>query len=224
MGRIFLIEDDPDLAHLITYNLSKVGFEVKTFGRATDFFRSVEREVPDLILVDVMLPDTDGFRIVKFLKNRADLRHVPVIFLTARTSEEDKIRGFDLGADDYITKPFSIKELIARIRAVLRRFKGEEEGRILEVGGVRLDREAMRVEVDGREVRLTPAEFRILEILMRNYGRPVTRLRIIEELWGIDRETTQRAVDVHIKHIRDKLGRWARLIKTVRGVGYKLER
>ncbi len=224
MVKVFLIEDDQDLADLISYSLSRSGFEVKVFSRAIDFFREIERSSPDVILVDIMLPDLDGFRVVRFLKNRADLRHIPVLFLTARSSEEDKLKGFDLGADDYITKPFSIKELVARIRAVLRRVRGDLEGKVLEVEGIRLNAETMRVEVDGREVRFTPAEFRILEILMRNYGKPVSRMRIIEELWGIDRDTTERAVDVHIKHIRDKLGRWSRLIKTVRGVGYKLER
>lgn len=224
MVKVFLIEDDQDLADLISYSLSRSGFEVKVFSRAIDFFREIERSSPDVILVDIMLPDLDGFRVVRFLKNRADLRHIPVLFLTARSSEEDKLKGFDLGADDYITKPFSIKELVARIRAVLRRVRGDLEGKVLEVEGIRLNAETMRVEVDGREVRFTPAEFKILEILMRNYGKPVSRMRIIEELWGIDRDTTERAVDVHIKHIRDKLGRWSRLIKTVRGVGYKLER
>ncbi len=215
--RIFLVEDDDDIAFVVREALEGEGFSVERFSRALDFFRTVEREAPDLVIVDVMLPDLEGFRIAGFLRNRPDLSRVPVIFLTARTSEEDKLRGFELGADDYITKPFSVRELIARVRAVLRRSGRERGGRVFRIDGLEVDTERVRVKVDGREVRLTPSEFRILRILLENYGKPVSRERLSES------GAVDRAVDVHIKHLRDKLGECGRWIRTVRGFGYKFE-
>jgi len=215
--RIFLIEDDRDIAFVVSESLRREGYEVRSFSRGLDFYPAVERESPDLVVIDVMLPDHDGFRVARFLKNRPDLRGVPLIFLTARSSEEDRLRGFELGADDYITKPFSIREFLARVRAVLRRAGAGD--RIFRTEGLEIDLEAVRVRVDGREVRLTPSEFGILRLLVKNYGLPLSRGRILEEIGGW--EATDRTVDVHIKHIRDKLGRYGRLIKTVRGFGYR---
>ena len=221
--KIFLIEDDEDIALVVREALKSQGFEVELFLRALEFFRAVEKEIPDLVIIDVMLPDFDGFRIANFLKNRPDLSDIPVIFLTARVSEEDKLRGFDLGADDYITKPFSVKELIARVNAVLRRAGKKKEGKVFRVNGLELDAEKVRVTVEGEEVKLTPSEFKILKFLLENYGRPVSRERLIESVWGYDHEASDRTVDVHIKHLRDKLGEYGRYIKTVRGFGYKFE-
>lgn len=221
--RVFLIEDDEDIALLIGEALRKEGFSVDHFSRAMDFFSRIEKEIPDLVIIDVMLPDLDGFRIARFLKNRPDLSDIPVIFLTARASEEDKLKGFDLGADDYITKPFSMRELVARVNAVLRRVGKVKGSGIFNFGGLLVDTERVKVSVDKKEVKLTPSEFRILRFLLENYGRPVSRERMIEEVWGLGRDTTDRTVDVHIKHLRDKLGRYGRFIKTVRGFGYKFE-
>ncbi len=221
--KIFLIEDDEDIALAVEEALRREGFIVKRFYRALDFFSSVEREAPDLVIIDVMLPDFDGFRIARFLKNRPDLAEVAVIFLTARISEEDKLRGFELGADDYITKPFSLRELVARVNAVIRRVNGRK-GKLFRIEGLEVDFERVRVSVDGREVRLTPSEFRILKCLVENYGKPVSRDRIIEEVWGFARDPVDRTVDVHIKHLRDKLGAYGAFVKTVRGFGYKFER
>ncbi len=221
--KIFLIEDDEDIALAVEEALRREGFIVKRFPRALDFFSSVEREAPDLVIIDVMLPDFDGFRIARFLRNRPDLAEVAVIFLTARISEEDKLRGFELGADDYITKPFSLRELVARVNAVIRRVNGRK-GKLFRIEGLEVDFERVRVSVDGKEVRLTPSEFRILKCLVENYGKPVSRDRIIEEVWGFARDPADRTVDVHIKHLRDKLGAYGAFVKTVRGFGYKFER
>ncbi len=221
--KIFLIEDDEDIALAVEEALRREGFIVKRFPRALDFFSSVEREAPDLVIIDVMLPDFDGFRIARFLRNRPDLAEVAVIFLTARISEEDKLRGFELGADDYITKPFSLRELVARVNAVIRRVNGRK-GKLFRIEGLEVDFERVRVSVEGREVRLTPSEFRILKCLVENYGKPVSRDRIIEEVWGFARDPADRTVDVHIKHLRDKLGAYGAFVKTVRGFGYKFER
>ena len=221
--KVFLVEDDEDVALLVEEALKKEGFEVKCFKKAMEFFSSIEKEVPDLVIIDVMLPDIEGFRIARFMKNRPDLSKVPIFFLTARVSEEDKIRGFELGADDYVTKPFSLRELVARVKAVLRRYgKGKGEG-VFRVGGLEVDTGRVKVFVEGREVRLTPSEFKILCFLIENCGKVVTRERIIEEVKGPYGDVTERSVDVHIKHIRDKLGSYGKLIKTVRGFGYKFE-
>jgi len=223
MERIALIEDDKDLAFLIKLNLEKEGFSVQHFERATPFFNFISENPVDLVLIDIMLPDIDGFRIANFLKSRADLKDIPVIFITAKGEEEDKLKGFELGADDYITKPFSIRELIARVRAVLKRYKKVSESKVLKYEGVELHTDGQKVFVDGNEVYFTPAEFKILKILMENYGRPVSRSFLVEKLWDYERDTTERAIDVHVKHIRDKLGKYRNFIKTVRGVGYKFE-
>ena len=221
--RVFLIEDDDDIALVVREALKSQGFEVDRFLKALEFFRAVEKETPDLVIIDIMLPDFDGFRIANFLKNRPDLSDIPVIFLTARISEEDKLKGFDLGADDYITKPFSVKELIARVNAVLRRAGKKKEGKVFKVDGLEVDTEKVKVMVGGKEVKLTPSEFKILKFLLENYGKPVSRDRLIEMVWGYEHEAGDRTVDVHIKHLRDKLGDYGRFIKTVRGFGYKFE-
>ena len=221
--KVFLIEDDEDIALVVKEALKSQDFEVDHFLKALEFFRAVEKETPDLVIIDIMLPDFDGFRIANFLKNRPDLSDIPVIFLTARISEEDKLKGFDLGADDYITKPFSVKELIARVNAVLRRAGKKKEGKVFKVDGLEVDTEKVKVMVGGKEVKLTPSEFKILKFLLENYGKPVSRDRLIDMVWGYDHEAGDRTVDVHIKHLRDKLGDYGRFIKTVRGFGYKFE-
>ncbi len=223
MTRIFILEDDEDIALSVSEALKTQGFNVCSFKRATEFYSAVEKEKPDLVIIDIMLPDFDGFRVARFLKNRADLSDIPIIFLTARIGEEDKLKGFEIGADDYITKPFSLKELIARIKAILRRYGKSEKGKVYKIEGIELDAERVKVFVDGKEVQLTPSEFKILKFLMENYGKPVSRERIIEKVWGLGRDATDRTVDVHIKHLRDKLGAYGRFIKTVRGFGYKIE-
>ena len=223
MRKIAVIEDDPDLSSLIKYNLEREGFEVKTFPRATDFFNSLQKESYDLVLIDIMLPDFDGYRIANFMKSRPDLKDVPLIFITAKGAEEDKLKGFELGADDYITKPFSIKELIARIRAVLRRYEGKITSKVYEFKELKIYPEKRKVFLGEEEVYLTPTEFKILLKLVENYGKPISRERLLEEIQEFGRESIERTIDVHIKHIRDKLKDYKYLIKTVRGFGYKFE-
>ncbi len=221
-GSVFLVEDDEDIALVVSESLKGEGYSVRSFSRGLDFYPAVEEETPDLVVLDIMLPDHDGFRIARFLKNRPDLNRVPLIFLTARGSEEDRLRGFELGADDYIAKPFSVKEFLARVRAVMRRAGKLTPSGYFRLEGLEIDLPGVRVKVDGEEVRLTPSEFRILKLLVENYGVPLSRGRILEELG--DRSATDRTVDVHIKHLRDKLGRYRGFVKTVRGFGYKFER
>ncbi len=223
MRKIAVIEDDPDLSFLIKLNLEREGFEVHTFSRATDFFHSALKDNYSLALVDIMLPDFDGYRIAKFLRSRPDLKDIPLIFITAKCGEEDKLKGFELGADDYITKPFSLKELIARIKAVLRRYEGRITSKVYEFKDLKVFPEEKRVFLKGEEIHLTPAEFKILLRLIENYGKPVSRERLLEEIQEFGRESTERTIDVHIKHIRDKLKEYKRFIKTVRGFGYKFE-
>jgi len=222
MRKIALLEDDGDLSYLIRYNLEREGYGVECLFSLSELKEKLEELEADLFLVDVMLPDGDGFRAVQLLKSHPRFAKKPVLFLTARGGEEDKLRGFELGADDYVTKPFSFKELSARIRAVLKRC-GEEERKTYRLKGLKVDGEARRVFVDGREVHLTPAEFEILWLLLENYGKTLSRERIVDHLWTLGRDSSERAVDVHVKHIRDKLGPYREFIKTVRGVGYRLE-
>ncbi len=223
MLKIFIVEDDEDLSFIIAEALKKQNYRVICFHRSLEFFSYIEKEKPDLLIVDIMLPDFDGFRIVRFLKNRPDLKDIPVIFVTAKISEEDKLRGFELGADDYVTKPFSIRELVARVNAVIRRSKALKRKGIYIFEGFELDTERIKVKVEGKDINLTHSEFKILSCLVENYGKPLSRDRIIEEVWGIGKDVTDRTVDVHIKHIREKLGNYAKYIKTVRGFGYKFE-
>lgn len=223
MERIFIVEDDEDIALVVSETLRADGYATSVFGRAMDFYRAVEDQKPDLVLIDVMLPDFDGFRIGRFLRSRPDLREIPIIFITAKVSEKDKLTGFEVGADDYITKPFSLKELVARVKAVLRRAgKMRSEG-VLTFGDLEIDTKRVRVTLKGNEIKLTPSEFKILKLLAENHGIPLGRDKIIEEVWGLDRDATDRTVDVHIKHLRDKLRGYGSLIKTVRGFGYKFE-
>ncbi len=220
---LFLLEDDKDIALFVSENLKKEGYQVRHFTRATELFSAIKEEIPELVIIDIMLPDFDGFRVARFIRNNSQTREVPIIFMTARTAEEDKLKGFELGADDYITKPFSVKELMARVNAVLRRYGKLKRKGILSAGGIELDTERVKVYVEGREIKLTPSEFKILRCLMENYGKAVSRDRIIEDVWGLGRDATDRTVDVHIKHLRDKLGEYSGYIKTIRGFGYKFE-
>jgi two-component system phosphate regulon response regulator PhoB/two-component system alkaline phosphatase synthesis response regulator PhoP len=221
---IAVIEDEPDLAALISSHLRREGFRVETFGDAERFFRFLQKKIPDLVLLDLMLPDMDGLDVCKTLKRNDEWRAVPVIMATAKAEETDKILGLELGADDYVTKPFSLKELAARIRAVLRRAEPAERPAVLEIGaGLILDAERFEVRRDGTPLDLTSTEFRILRLLASKKGRVCSREQILDALWGNDKIVLDRTVDVHIKNLRNKLGPAAGLIKNIRGVGYKVD-
>jgi two-component system OmpR family response regulator/two-component system phosphate regulon response regulator PhoB len=218
--KVLIVEDDRDLLELLSYNLSKEGYEVSAVLRGKDAIKTLEEEKPDLIILDVMLPDLDGFRIAQYVKNSEELKEVPIIFLTAKDMERDKLKGFSIGADDYITKPFSMRELLARVRAVLRRVKKERSMERLTIGSITVDFEKKEVRRGDELIELTPTEFLILQALAENYGRPVSREYIVERV--LRREVFDRTVDVHIKKLREKLGEEGKAIQTVRGFGYKL--
>jgi DNA-binding response OmpR family regulator len=221
---IAVIDDEPDILELVSIHLRKSGFRVKEFLDADGFYRSLHTELPDLIVLDLMLPDTDGFEVCKHLKRQNDYSQIPIIMLTARAEETEKVLGLELGADDYVTKPFSPRELVARVKAVLRRKgKPEEPKRILIGDVLSLDAERYEVELAGKKIELTSTEFRILHLLASKKGRVFSREQILQHLWGDDKMVLDRTVDVHIKHLREKLGSAAAFVRNIRGVGYKLE-
>ncbi|MCD6353617.1 MAG: response regulator transcription factor [Proteobacteria bacterium] len=222
---IAVVEDEADIVELVSLHLKKSGFRVKGFQDGDIFFKSLNKQIPDLIILDLMLPDTDGLDICKYLKRKDEFSSIPIIMLTAKDGEMDKVLGLELGADDYVTKPFSPKELVARVKAVLRRKSEQtEESRIIQIGKlITMDLEKYEVAVEGKKIELTSTEFRILQLLASRKGRVFTRDNILDYLWGNEKAVVDRTVDVHIKHLREKLGSAKTLIKNIRGIGYKLE-
>ncbi len=226
MGQyIAVIDDEPDILELVALNLRKSGYRVREFEEVEPFYRSLKTESPDLIILDLMMPDVDGFEVCKYLKNHEPLSLIPIIMLTARTEETDKVLGLELGADDYVTKPFSPRELTARVKAILRRHgrKEEDTKKIIIENLLVIDLEKYEVEVDGMKVELTPTEFRVLQLLASKRGRIQSRDQILTFLWGEEKYVIDRTIDVHIRHLREKLGRAAPFIRNVRGLGYKLD-
>ena len=223
--QIFVVEDEPDILELVTINLERAGFTVKFFENAGMFLKKLEVKKPDLIILDLMLPDADGFDICKHLKSTDDTRSIPIIMLTARVDEVDRILGLELGADDYVTKPFSVKELVARVKVVLRRSIEEPEKARIEIaeGALLIDSEKHEVLSRGKKIDLTSTEFKILALLASKKGWVFSRDKILDTLWGSEKIVVDRTIDVHIKHLREKLGDAAKFIKNIRGVGYKLE-
>jgi len=220
---IAALDDEADILELLRVNLQRAGYRFEGFQEAEDLYRFLAREKPSLILLDLMLPDTDGLEVCRHIRKSEDLAGIPVIMLTARGDESDKVVGLELGADDYITKPFSIKELVARIHAVLRRPGGGDASRRIAVGTVVIDLDKFEVTAEGVKVELTATEFKILQLLASRRGRVFTRDQILDFLWGTEKAVVDRTVDVHIRNLREKMGAAASLIKNIRGVGYKLE-
>lgn len=218
--KIMVVEDDADLAELVAYNLKKEGYDVKIFLRGAQALEALTSLNPDLLLLDVMLPDYDGFKIAQFVKRTTELKDLPIIFITARDMERDKLKGFSLGADDYITKPFSMKELVARVKAILRRAGKEKRQTKFRLGSLEIDLEKKELRRAGELIELTPTEFMILSALLENYGKPVSREYLIERV--LKRDVYDRTIDVHIKKLREKLGEEGKAVQTVRGFGYKL--
>ncbi|RKY34122.1 MAG: two-component system response regulator [Candidatus Omnitrophota bacterium] len=220
---IAVIDDEPDILELVSLHLTKVNFKVKGFLNTEGFFKFLSSKIPDLIILDLMLPDSDGIEICKYLKSKEDLKSIPIIMLTARASETDKVLGLELGADDYVTKPFSPRELVARVKAVLRR-KTQDSGKKIKIGDILLiDLNKFEVFVENKKIDLTPTEFRILKILTSKKGWVFTRDQILNHLWGEEKAVLDRTIDVHIKNLREKLGKAKKFIKNVRGIGYKVE-
>ena len=221
---IAVIDDELDILELVSLHLTKHGFKVKGFQDAQSFFEFLSSQTPNLIVLDLMLPDTDGIEICKYLKSKEEFKTIPIIMLTARTTEADKVLGLELGADDYVTKPFSPRELVARVKAVLRRKATQDTSKKIKIGDILLiDLDKFEVFVENKKVDLTPTEFRILKILSTRKGWVFTRNQILDHLWGMDKAVLDRTIDVHIKNLREKLGKAKKFIKSVRGVGYKIE-
>ncbi|HDI00592.1 MAG TPA: response regulator transcription factor [Firmicutes bacterium] len=220
---IAIVDDEPDILELISYHLKKERFEVREFRDGEGLLSFIETMLPDLVILDLMLPGMDGLEVCRVLRGNRRTSSVPIIMLTAKGSEADKVVGLELGADDYVVKPFSPRELVARVKAVLRRAKVEEKGESLVIGDLAIDTNRFEVRFKGRRIDLTPTEFRILAILAERPGWVFTRNQLLNELWQEDKVVLDRTIDVHIRHLREKLGEGGRLIKTVRGIGYKLE-
>ena len=223
MALIYCVEDDENIRELVGYALKGQHFEVETFADGRAFWAAMEKKTPSLILLDIMLPGESGTDILKELRNHPSYKELPVIMVTAKTSEYDVVEALDGGADDYVCKPFGILELISRIRTVLRRSKkAPEEKHLLFYGPVTLDTDTYSVTVDGRECVLTAKEFELLRYLLVNTGIVLTREQIMEAVWGFTYAGESRTIDMHIKTLRHKLGEGGKIIRTVRGVGYQI--
>lgn len=220
---IFCVEDDNSIRDLMIYTLNSAGFEAKGFAEGESFFEALQDQKPDLIMLDVMLPGDDGITILKRLKAQSNTAHVPVIMATAKGTEFDKVIGLDMGADDYLTKPFGMMEMIARIKAVLRRSMPKEELNVLLAGKLELNLNEHTVTVSGKRVQLTLKEFEMLRLFMEHIGRVYTRDQLLSKIWGADYIGETRTVDVHIGTLRTKLEDCGDYIQTVRGVGYRME-
>ena len=218
---IYIVEDDTDIRELETYALKNSGYEVKSFGESKSFFKACAEIKPQLVILDVMLPDFDGLSVLEKLRKDKSTKNIPVILVTAKSSEMDKVKGLDMGADDYITKPFGVMELISRIKAVLRRTQTQKVNTV-SLDEITIDEERHIVYINGEQVELTYKEYEILKLLIINKGIVLTRDRLMENIWGYDFEQGNRTVDVHIQSLRKKLGPSGDHIKTIRHVGYKI--
>ena len=223
MALIYIVEDDQNIREIESFALKNSGYTIMDFECAKDFYLQLAEKVPDCILLDIMLPDEDGLEILKKIRSIPDTRKVPIMMITAKTTELDKVKGLDLGADDYITKPFGIMELISRVKALLRRSMNMEDEKFLSAGDIFLDGEKHMVYVKDEPVDLTFKEYELLKLLIQNQGIVMSRDVIMERIWGIDFEGESRTLDVHIKTLRQKLKNTGTLIKTVRNVGYMIE-
>lgn len=222
--RIAVVDDEPDILELVSIHLKKSGFEVSTYDSALPFLEDLSKQSPVLVVLDLMLPDMDGIEVCKKLRADKDSAHLGIIILTAKNSEVEKILGLELGADDYITKPFSPHELVARVKAVLRRKEKPVENDVISVtSNLQIDLNRHQTLLNGQAIKLTSTEFKILSLLASKIGWVYSREQILNHLWNNEKYVIDRTIDVHVKHLREKLGDQGSLIKNVRGVGYKLE-
>lgn len=220
---IFCVEDDKSIRDLVIYTLTAVGYEAEGFATGEEMFKALEKTSPQLIMLDIMLPDEDGLAILKRLKSDPMTEDIPVIMATAKGTEYDKVVGLDLGADDYLAKPFGMMEMISRVKAVLRRSAPKEKTDLLRMGKLELDEKRHTVSVDGTQVQLTLKEYELLRVFMKNPGIVFSRDSLLSIVWGINFIGESRTVDVHIGTLRTKIGECGNYIETVRGVGYKME-
>ena len=222
MALIYIVEDDSSIREIETIALKNSNYMVCAFEKAKDFYKKLDEITPDLVLLDIMLPDENGYDILKKLRNNPTTKRLPIIMVTAKTTEMDMIRGLDEGADDYIKKPFSIMELITRVKALLRRTETSEP-KVLQLGNIMLDHERHLVFVDERQLELTFKEYELLRYLMTNPSVVLSREAIMRQVWGVEFEGESRTVDMHIKTLRQKLGEAGSRIRTVRNVGYVID-
>ncbi len=223
---ITIVDDEEDIVDLVSHHLKREGFKVKEFHNGRDFLSFLESVAPDLAVLDIMLPGIDGLEICRILKNKNSTSSIPIIMLTAKASEADIVVGLELGADDYIVKPFSPRELVARVKTVLRRTSAiENVGNVIKIGALLVNTEKYEVSVNNNRINLTTTEFKILEVLAEGEGRVFTRDQLLKKkrLWGDEKLVYDRTIDVHIKNLREKLGIAGSMIKTIRSIGYKLE-
>jgi len=222
--KVLIVEDEADIQQLLSFHFQQAGYRVEVCGNGAEGLKKARERKPDLIVLDLMLPGMDGFEVCRVLKGAAETRAVPVIMLTAKGEEIDKVVGFELGADDYLTKPFSPRELLLRAKAVLRRTQkaeGGEETPQLRFGELLLDLARHKVWLSGKEVELTAIEFKLLRYLLETKGRVQTRDTLLDKVWGYDAFVTTRTVDTHVKRLREKLGKFENYVETVRGIGYR---
>ncbi len=221
MERVLIVDDDPDIQKLVSYNLGQAGFEVTTAGTGRNALEAVQKHPPDLIILDLMLPDVDGMEVCRTLRQRDSSRHIPIIMLTARSEEIDRVIGFELGADDYVMKPFSPRELVLRVKSIFRRTK-DERSDMLRIGNIQLYPDRRQCFVGNEQVTLTAKEFDLLYELMRARGNVLTRDVLMDKVWGYHGEATSRTLDTHVRRVREKLGNEGLHVETVRGVGYRM--
>ena len=220
---IWCVEDDASIRDIEVYTLSSTGFEARGFDDGVSFWSALQTQKPDLVVLDVMLPGVDGIELLQRMKASAQLRTIPVVMATAKGAEYDKIQSLDLGADDYLVKPFGVMEMVSRVKAVLRRCRPQETGHVLSAGGISLDPERRTVTVEGQRVQLTYKEFELLRLFLSRPGMAFTREQLYTQVWDMAYMDDSRTLDMHIRTLRQKLGNCGRLIETVRNVGYRLE-
>jgi len=221
---VCIVEDEPDISELLAVTLKKANFLTRCYLNGNDFLSNLEKDNPSLIVLDLMLPDIDGLEICRLIRNTIKGKNIPIIMLTAKSDEIDKVLGLELGADDYITKPFSPRELVARIKAVLRRKDYSETEKFIDIDGIiKIDPGKFEVFVNDEKIELTSTEFKLLKLMVQRRGWVFSREQMLDYLWGNDKIVLDRTIDVHVKNLRDKLGIARDYIKNIRGVGYKFD-
>ena len=223
MRMIWCVEDDPSIREIEVYALHSTGLEARGFADGAEFWEALEKEQPELVILDVMLPGEDGVAILKRLRADERYRDIPVIMATARSTEFDKVQSLDLGADDYITKPFGMMEMVSRVKAVLRRSQPKQTAALLKLDGLTLDENQHTVTIDGQRITLTYKEYELLRLFLSHPGMAFSREQLLQTVWNTDYAVETRTVDMHIRTLRQKLGAYGRYIETIRGVGYRLE-
>lgn len=219
---IYLLEDDTNIRNFVVYALNNSGLEAEGFELPSQFWAAVEKKKPSMAILDIMLPEEDGLSVLRKLRESSETKDLPIIMLTAKSTEYDKVVGLDGGADDYVTKPFGTMELVARVKALLRRAEPVSDGKEYSIGPLLLNPDKHIIKVDGQDVALTLKEFQLLCYLIKNKGNVMTRDQILQEIWGYEFDGENRTVDVHIRTLRSKLGKAGDLIETVRGIGYRI--